>query len=234
MFSGFSDATQQFFLDIRFHNSTTYFHEHHDRYIRDVQTPFYEFFQGLIPVLTEIDPEMEQRPHRALARLHRDTRFSKDKSPYRDHLWLWCHRAGEAREDSVGFWFELGPQQLSWGLGSWGENRLLMERFRRELTAHPRRIGGIITSCGLSERHLALNGRQWKRLEIPPSIPQWLRPWYLTREFALMQMYPDFEEVRHATLLSHVSTDFRAMGPIYRMLRGMQDDIIEEAPQAGQ
>jgi uncharacterized protein (DUF2461 family) len=29
---------------------------------------------------------MEVRPVKCLARLRRDTRFTKDKSPYRDHL----------------------------------------------------------------------------------------------------------------------------------------------------
>ena len=40
MFTGFPEATIQFFLDIRFHNSIDYFEENRARYERDVKAPF--------------------------------------------------------------------------------------------------------------------------------------------------------------------------------------------------
>ena len=87
MFNGFPEATEQFFLELKFHNDQTFFHANHDRYVESVQKPFYSFIDDLMPTLLEIDPRMEPRPHKSLARIHRDTRFTKDKSPYRDHLW---------------------------------------------------------------------------------------------------------------------------------------------------
>ena len=64
-----------------------------------------------------------------LSRINRDTRFSRDKSPYRDHLWMLFRKAAEPREGSVFFWFEFGPERLWWGLATWDENRPLMDRF---------------------------------------------------------------------------------------------------------
>ena len=136
MFTGFPPETDQYFLDLRFHNNITFFHETRERYVRDVQQPFYAFITDMLPVLTEIDPQMEQRPYKSLARIRRDTRFTKDKTPYRDHLWVWFHRAGEPREDSLGFWFEFGLSSLSWGLGTWGDCKPMMELFRREIAGH--------------------------------------------------------------------------------------------------
>ena len=88
MFTGFTEDTIQFFLDLKFHNHTDYFHANHDRYIETVQSLFYEFIKDLGPYMMDIDPKMEVRPHKCLSRIHRDTRFSRDKSPYRDHLWI--------------------------------------------------------------------------------------------------------------------------------------------------
>ena len=45
MFTGFSEDTISFFLDLKFHNNTAYFHENHDRYVDVVQRPFYEFIE---------------------------------------------------------------------------------------------------------------------------------------------------------------------------------------------
>ena len=50
MFIGFPEATIQFFLDIRFHNSIDYFEENRARYERDVKAPFEAFIQELAPI----------------------------------------------------------------------------------------------------------------------------------------------------------------------------------------
>lgn len=121
MFTGFPEETLRFFLDLRFHNSIGYFEEHRDDFRRDVQEPFYEFINDLAPRMQKIDPQMEIRPYKCLARIRRDTRFTKDKSPFRDHLWLLFRRAAEPREQSLNFWFELGPDGVGWGMGFWGK-----------------------------------------------------------------------------------------------------------------
>ena len=54
MFTGFPEATIQFFLDIRFHNSIDYFEENRARYERDVKAPFEAFIQELAPAMLSI------------------------------------------------------------------------------------------------------------------------------------------------------------------------------------
>ena len=79
MFTGFPEATIQFFLDIRFHNSIDYFEENRARYERDVKAPFEAFIQELAPAMLSIDPQMELRPYRCMARLRRDVRHEGQK-----------------------------------------------------------------------------------------------------------------------------------------------------------
>ena len=137
MFTGFTDETIQFLLDLKFHNNSTYFHEQHDRYVETVQTPFYELINDLADDMRKIDPLMETRPYKCLSRIHRDTRFSRDKSPYRDHHWFLFRRAAEPRDKSLFYYFEFGPDRLGWGMGIWGENRELMDLFRKRMRANP-------------------------------------------------------------------------------------------------
>lgn len=230
MFTGFPEETTRFFLDLRFHNSTQWYNENKDRYIREVQTPFYALIADLAPLMQRIDPLMEIRPYKILSRIRRDTRFSRDKSPYRDHHWLWFKRAGEDRWQSLGYWFEFGPQRMMWGLATWDENRPLMDRFRRELAADPARYGGIIHSCGLSQRHLVMDSDSFRRIEIPPSVPPDLQPWYRIRSLGIIQTHAPLSESSGCELLGHVAADYEAMAPIYHMLRGMQDALQEKAP----
>lgn len=228
MFVGFPEETIRFFLDLRFHNNAAFFHEQHDRYIQTVQTPFYDFIRELAPVMQEIDPLMEVRPHKCLSRIHRDTRFSRDKSPYRDHLWISFRRAAEIKDGSLNFWFELGPDNLSWGMGSWGENKPLCERFRREMVADPMRIAAVVDRCDLAGHHLALQGSCYKRMSVPETLPQRLRPWYVMRDFYIPRTDVQRAWVFTERIAQEVRRDFVTLAPIYRMLRGMQDDVIAQ------
>lgn len=171
---------------------------------------------------------MELRPHKCLSRIHRDTRFSKDKSPYRDHLWIAFRRAGEPKDGSVNFFFEFGPDQLGWGMGTWGENKAVNERLRTMIAADPHRISAIVDSCDLAGKHLAVLGSFRKRLEMPEHIPERLRPWYTMRDVYICRTNPKREWVFTEQLLREVRRDWQAMAPVYKLLRGIQDDLIAE------
>ena len=139
MFSGFPEETIRFFLDIRFHNEVSFYKAHEDEYQTFVKKPFYRFIEELGETMLSISDDLEVRPAKCLARLRRDTRFTKDKSPYRDHLWLVFHRAGEAKDTSVMYWFELSPETVEWGLGFWGMNRPAMNALRARMVEKPPR-----------------------------------------------------------------------------------------------
>ena len=229
MFTGFTEETIQFFLDIRFHNSVSYYRENQQRYEDHVKAPFYAFIEELGPAMQKIDPQMEIRPYRCLARIWRDVRFSKDKSPFRDHLWLLFRRAGEPREGSVMYWFELSPQSVEWGLGTWGENRPLMDMFRRRIAAKPEEVQKILDSCHFARHHMAVGGNAFKRLEVPPTVPESLRHWYMLRDVYVSRTDASMKWIYDESLAKKVLADFKSLAPMYRLLRGAYDAIGEQA-----
>lgn len=224
MFTGFPEETMQFFLDIRFHNDKAYYAENKPRYERDVKAVFGAFIDALASDMQEIDPSMEVRPYKCLARIHRDTRFSKDKSPFRDHLWLCFRRAAEPKEGSVNFFFELGPTRLGWGMGTWGENRPMMDVLRRRIVAQPEQIDRIVASCHLAENDFTVYNQTWKRMEVPPDVPEGLRHWYCTREVYIGKAHPDMSKVGTPEILDIVRADFKTLAPLYHLLRGAYDE----------
>jgi len=225
MFTGFTDETIQFFLDLKFHNNTEYFHANHDRYVEAVQTPFYEFIEDLGPTMQQIDPLMEIRPHKCLSRIHRDTRFSRDKSPYRDHHWLLFRRQAEPREKSVMYWFEFGPDRLSWGMGVWGENRELFDLMRKKILANPNGIQALVDDLNLGKRKLAIGGAFYKKIEVSPEIPLRLRQIYSAKELYISKIDPVYEKAFSEKIIKEVRKDFTTLAPMYRLLRGFTDEI---------
>ncbi len=228
MFTGFHEETMQFFLDIRFHNDKAYFAEHKPRYERDVKAVFHAFIEELAPTMQQIDPLMEIRPYKCLARIHRDTRFTKDKSPFRDHLWLCFRRAAEPKEGSVNFFFEVGPTTLGWGMGTWGENRPMMDALRRRIAANPKAAEKAVRAAKLAENDFTYFGSNWKRMEVPAQVPETLRPWYTGKEIYVGKEHPDMTMVSTPEILETVRKDFIAIAPLYHMLRGAYDEATSD------
>ena len=224
MFTGFTEQTIQFFLDLKFHNNTEYFHQEHGRYVADVQQPFYEMIEELAPAMLKIDPRMEVRPYKCLSRIHRDTRFSRDKSPYRDHLWFLFRRAAEPREKSLFYYFEMGPSRLSWGMGFWDENREALDIFRKRMRANPDGTLALIDDLNMDGRKLMLDGSVHRKMTVPPEIPERLKRWYLAKDFYIGKIAPDYRWIYSDRILKEVRKDFISLSPLYRILRGYADE----------
>ena len=225
MFTGFTDDTIRFLMDLKFHNNAAFFHENHGIYVETVQTPFYEMIESLGPEMRKIDPLMEIRPYKCLSRIHRDTRFSRDKSPYRDHHWFLFRRAGEPREKSLFYFFEFGPDRLDWGMGIWGENRELMDLFRKRIRANPDGTLALIDDMQLPERKLILGGSFFKRMEIPAGIPDRLKRWYTGKEIYIGKADPPRQWAYSERIIKEVRKDFLAIAPLYQLLRGCADEL---------
>jgi TIGR02453 family protein len=220
MFTGFPEETITYFLNLRFNNYTSYYQQTKDVFIKDVQTPFFQFIEAIAPTMQAIDPLMEVRPAKCLARIRRDTRFTKDKTPYRDHLWLLFRRAAEPKDTCVMYWFELSPDEVLWGLGFWGENRPAMDMFRRQMVAKPKDFINLIDECKLKENHFGLSGSDFKRLPIPDSLPPSLHPWYIKKQLYLPKMGLELKDAFSPDLVARVAKDFTSLAPMYRALRG--------------
>lgn len=223
MFSGFRDETIRFFLDIRFHNDKSFMDAHRDEYVRKVRTPFFDLIEALAPTMLKIDPEFETRPQKCLSRLNRDTRFSKDKSPYRDHLWIAFRKAAMPKDGLPFFWYELRPENTTWGLGIWSENRAASDILRRRIAARPSDYEKLLSLA--QARGFRLYGAEFKRLEIPPGVPDALKSFYMKKEF-YFQKDGEMSLAFSRELADRVAEDFQAIAPLYAAIRGCVDEAM--------
>lgn len=214
-------------LNIRFNNSKAFMEANRTEYHRVMRDPYYQLIEALSPLMRQIDPRMELRPYRVLSRIYRDTRFTHDKSPYRDHHWIAFRRAGEERDKSVMFWFELRVEGISWGLGFWGENRPAMDILRRRMVSHPQDL--ISALDALKGRPLSVSGDDYKRMAVPEQLHPRLVPLYPKKSLYVMREGSDAKWMFTTELQQQLQTDFQAMAPFYRLLRGYYDlSLLEE------
>ncbi len=228
MFNGFTEDTVQFFLDIRFHNEVAYMHARHDDYVRLVQQPFYQLISDLSPLMLSIDPDMELRPSRCLSRIHRDTRYSADKSPYRDHHWVAFRPAGLGKDGQPFFWFEFGPDNLSWGAGLWGENREAMNALRLRIVHESDRILKLAKQLG--RRGIVTGGASMQRIKIPEDVPGSLHPLYRLKSVYFERTGIDWKWAFDSQLIQRVQQDYMVLKPAYLLLKECVAASAQQAP----
>lgn len=100
--------------------------------------------EALLAQLTEPLSTLAEAPITTkLFRPHRDTRFSKDKSPYNTHLHLMWQIAGDGVQSPV-FFFGIGQDYVTAGAGIMGLDKAMLVNWRSFIDLDTARVTGII------------------------------------------------------------------------------------------
>ncbi len=218
MFEGFDREMIPFFLDLRFHNSKAFMDANRDRYRIYVREPFCAFIDALGPRLQVLFPDMEIRSAKCLSRINRDTRFSRDKSPYRDHLWAAFRQSGVGKDGMPFYWFEIRPEEVSWGVGLWGENSEAMETLRRRIVKDP--AGMDRCFARLDEVGCLMAGPEWKKKPVPEGLGERNAALYRKKAVYFEKTDTRLEWIYSPDIVDRVYRDFALLKPWYDLLRG--------------
>lgn len=135
-FEGFSAGTLGFLADLAQHNDRAWFAENRARYDSELLERQRAFVDAAGVAFSQIDPRVRCVPSvdRSIFRINRDTRFSRDKSPYKDHsdLWFWI---GDDRKSSPGYFMRIVPEGVWVGGGSHRLQPSQLARMRSAIVA---------------------------------------------------------------------------------------------------
>ena len=122
-------------------NTRAWFQAHADEYEAHVREPALAFIRAFRAPLRRISPHFlaeDRKVGGSLMRIHRDVRFSKDKSPYKTNLGIqFRHEAGKDVH-APGIYLHVEPGQAFLGVGMWHPEPEALAAVRRALVADPR------------------------------------------------------------------------------------------------
>lgn len=154
----FRPALFRFLEDLRAHNDRAWFAANKLRFESDLRDPMLAFIRDVGPPLAKVSRHVVADPRPvggSLFRIYRDTRFSKDKTPYKTHAAVqFRHRAGKDVH-VPGFYLHLEPGQVFLGAGLWHPDPATLLAVRRAITQNPaawrRAVGSpaFLRSCRL-------------------------------------------------------------------------------------
>lgn len=129
-----------FLKQLKKNNNREWFQENKDRYESEVREPLLKFIEAFEPRLTKISPHFVANPSKvggSLFRIHRDTRFSRDKSPYKTYAGV-QFRHGRAKDvHAPGFYLHIEPNQAFIGVGIWHPDSDTLKLLRDAIVENP-------------------------------------------------------------------------------------------------
>ncbi|PWC15348.1 TIGR02453 family protein [Brenneria roseae subsp. roseae] len=226
-FNGFSQQGLTFLQQVRQHNDKDWFDEHRGIYDEQLVAPFRALVDELSLTMLQIDDHFETRPAigKTLSRIHRDTRFSHDKSRYRSQMWLTFKRTRKDWTDAPVYFFEIAPDFWRYGLGYYSATRNTMELFRQTVRGNPQQFLEV-AKC-LQDRFV-LEGESYKRPLIKDLSPA-LANWYNRKSFAAIHTSQDMEPLFSADLVTTLAQGFTQLEPLYHYL--MNIETMKKAAQ---
>ncbi len=137
----FTPALFDFLRELKANNERAWFQANKGLYEEDVQHPALQLISDFGPRLKAISRHFVADPRPSggsLFRIYRDTRFARDKSPYKTHVGIQFRHEAAASAHTPGFYLHLEPGRVFVGLGIWHPQPAELARIREALVADPK------------------------------------------------------------------------------------------------
>ncbi len=162
----FSPALFEFLADLAANNSREWFEANRERYERDAREPMIEFIADFAAPLSEFAPRMVADPRWAggsMFRIHRDIRFSRDKSPYKTNIG--AHFRHEIGRDvhGPGLYLHLEPGRVFAAAGIWRPRSDTLLKIRQAIAANPAKWESIAEDAVFRRLYTLEDGESLKR-----------------------------------------------------------------------
>ena len=136
----FTSETLNFLQALAANNTREWFREHKAEYEQFVFRPALEFIEAMVPVLAEISPHFRavaKRSGGSLMRVYRDTRYTRDKTPFKTNIGI--HFRHEQGRDihSPGYYVHIDPWSVFVSAGVWRPESGTLGRIRECLDEKP-------------------------------------------------------------------------------------------------
>lgn len=215
-FNGFKGEALKFLFENKFNNSKEWYDSHKSEYKQYVYEPFVALVTELAPTMIEIDGKLITIPSKIISRVRRDTRFTKDKSLYRDNVWLVFLRDKSQMSTSPCFWFEINQSGSSYGVGYYGAETGAMAKMREMIVdSHPAFLSAL--KCYESQNKFVIGGEMYKRSRFPDQ-PENLKLWLDRKNIYFECVQSDFKLAFSKELPDKLKEGFRKLKPVYDFL----------------
>jgi len=162
----FEPSLIKYLRDLKKNNERPWFKAHKARYEDELRGPMLHFIEEFAPHLEKISEHFmaDARPvGGSLFRIYRDTRFAKDKTPYKTHAGAHFRHERAKNAHAPGFYLHMEPGNVFMGAGIWHPDGPTLGKIREAMVADPKRWKRLSTAKALKTAGIELVGDSLKR-----------------------------------------------------------------------
>ncbi|MBR4048944.1 MAG: DUF2461 domain-containing protein [Clostridia bacterium] len=214
-YNGITPETLMLLSENRFRNSREFYEEHKKQIKEGITIPMQQVICALADTIGEIDDEIPIVPTKMVSRVRRDTRFTKDKSLYRENLWAMFMRDKRALPYFPCMWFEVAQNGYSGGIGTYYAPPRFMELYREEIAARP---DDFYDAVILAERAGAVFGGDFYKKTKPGCPMAVLEPYYNVKSIFFSFYFPNLNELGDSAFIEKIRPIYASFKPFYSFL----------------
>lgn len=210
-----------FLKQLKRNNNREWFQKHKERYLREHRDPLLRFIELLRPELERISPHFRADPRPiggSLFRIYRDTRFSRDKRPYKTHAGIQFRHERAKDVHAPGFYLHLEPGGVFAGIGLWHPDSETLKKIRDAIVEEPTRWKRASTGKAFRQ-HYSLAGESLKRAPRGYDPNHALIGDLKRKDFIAVHEFED-DDVTAPGFHKQLARTFRAGSPFMKWLTG--------------
>lgn len=163
-FEGFPKESVGFLKKLKRNNNRDWFNVHKDEYEQFIKFPMQSFIASMQPLFADFAPEFDVHPKRSMFRIYRDTRFSKDKTPYKTHMAAHFVLRGKPKGfEGSGYYLHIAPGEVFIGGGIYLPDNDQLKKIRKSLVEHSKGFLTIVNKPSFKKMFPAISGQKLSR-----------------------------------------------------------------------
>ncbi len=216
--------TGRFLTDLKRNNDRAWFQDNKDRYDA-ARADFESFIGALLPQIEAFDPNVAGlEPKKCIFRIYRDTRFSKDKTPYKTNFGAHMLMGGSKNvHQRAGYYIQIEPGNCFLAGGAHQPPAAWINAIRRRIDADATPLKKVLKSKAFRAAFGEVAGEKLKTA--PKGYPKDHSEIDLLRHKSFLAVHNMADKTVFAEdLLKHATKTFKAMKPFGDFLNGAMDD----------
>ena len=222
IFNKFKPEMLDFLSENHINNSKTWYDEHKADYRNLVVEPFHLLVEQMEDTMLAIDPQFVTIPTKALSRVRRDTRFTKNKDLYRDHAWIVFRHPKQRLGDSLCYYFEIEQDHWGYGVGYHTIPSNVHDEYRQMILHHD--IHYLCAQKAVNHSDFSLYGDYYKRPPFPDA-PQEDQTWLNRKNVGVSFTSEDYTALFDGTFYDIMIKNIKRIAPFYNFLRIAEERV---------
>jgi uncharacterized protein (TIGR02453 family) len=222
-FPTFPEAGLRFLRRLKRNNNRNWFQTHKTEYEECVKKPMEELVKALSLEFATIAPEIEASPRTSLYRINRDTRFSKNKAPYKTHVAAVFPVQALGKHEGAGLYFHISQEELLIGGGMYMPATEDLRHVRHAIANHVAEFQAIISNRRFRRLFGELTGERLAR------VPRGFSPDHPAAEYLRLKQYLAGRRLppQSAASREFVTTLLETFVALLPLLRFLNEPILE-------